>query len=208
MILDTLDGLRSCTEYTTFMETSVTSQKLWLLLAILATGITGKANTVLSGSCNISNGNVSIAANITASLIAANAFLIFSANVIGLIANSDIIYVANAGPFAPNVFSALNVAVNIAPNFTLAGQRVNFSSGTLKGNTSIVGSSTGLGGLANARFFHELKVGDIIQIGNFGATVATGVKILAINPNTGLGEWAVTNTTICSNNLKFINVCW
>jgi hypothetical protein len=174
------------------------SETLVVISAVDKAGITGVANTVLTGSCNVSNGNVTIAANVTASLIAANSFLIFSANAIPLLSNNDVILVANAGPFAVNVFSALNVAVNIAPNFTLAGQKVWFAPGTSKGNTSITGSSVGLGGLANSRFFHELKVGDVIQVGNFGATPVTGVKILAINPNTGLGEWALTNTTFAS----------
>ncbi len=175
-------------------------------LVVMSTPITGAANTRISGTVNVSNGNISISANITGGLVAANTFILTSANVIGIISNTDLIYVGNVGPLTCNVFAAQNVAVNAAPVATVATQPIRFAAGTYKGNTSVVGSNLVDNGIAgNTRFFHELKVGDIIVVGNVGDVFQGNTRrIVSINANNGGGQFLVVNAAFANVNTGLI----
>ncbi len=157
-------------------------------LVVMSTPITGNANIALTGSANVTNGNVSITANITATLVAANTFALATANVQGLIAVNTAISIGNAAFIATAINSA-NVTLNVAPNFAVTGAKI-----TLTGaNVTVTGVGT--------RFNSELKVGDVIVVGNVGDTfqgltrrvvsIASATSLTVntayTNVNTGLG---------------------
>jgi hypothetical protein len=151
-------------------------------LVVMGDTITGNANNRISGSVNVSNGNVSISANITATTVASNTFALFTANVEGIISANDVITIGANPPRLVSAVSVANVTLNSAATLSVAGQKVFFTGR----NTAVIGTST--------RFTTELKVGDIIVVGNSDFQ------------NVTVSVAAIANATHLTVNAAFANV--
>jgi len=154
-------------------------------LVVMSTPISGNANVQISGNSAVSNGNVTIGANITASIANGNTFAIFSANAQPYITNSSLLIIGTQGPFSVNVWSTTNVALNTAATAAVTTQPV-----WLAGANLVVSGT-------NTRYDKELKVGDIMVVGNVGdAFQATTKRVVSITNATSL----IVNTAFANVN--------